>query len=210
MRSRIVISALIFVVLCSAKIFFPANAAKVRSYIIPAITREVSVREDCVAIGRAISGEENSVGVWERLAGRDKASEAVPSPSQPQESPRAATNSAEDLALSEMVRMNLRGYEALAGLPASAAPLPDSSVSPAAETPGPSNPASESPVVSEAPVAAVEAVAPVAPDTLPVESAEPVSEQDTKIDGFLKEQAAFSDYAVPANVSYEAPVIPFK
>ncbi len=210
MRSRIVISALIFVVLCSAKIFFPANAAKVRSFIMPAITREVSVREDCVAIGRAMSGEENSVGVWERLAGRDKSEKAAPSPSQLQESPRSAVNTADKLALSEMVRMNLRGYEALAGLPASEAPLPENSVSPSADAAVSESSASENPAVSAAPTVAVGAVAPVAPDTLPVDSAGPVSEQDTKVDEFLQEQAAFSDYAVPANVSYEAPVIPFK
>ncbi|MFB0919949.1 MAG: M23 family metallopeptidase [Oscillospiraceae bacterium] len=210
MRSRIVISALIFAVLCSAKIFFPANAAKVRSFIMPVITRDVSVREDCIAIGRAISGEENSIGVWERLTGRDRYEEATPSPSQLQERPEATADTTGDLALSEMVKMNLRGYEALTGLPASEAPLPDSSVSPASEAPASESPVAETPAVSNAPVSTIGASAPVAPDTLPLESAAPVSEQNTKIDEFLQEQAAFPEYAVPANVSYEAPLIPFQ
>lgn len=210
MRSRIVISTLIFVVLCSAKIFFPSNAAKVRGFIQPAITREVSVREDCIAVGRAISGEENSVGVWERLTGRDKSEAASPLPSQPQASPKAAANTGGELAFSEMVRMNLRGYETLAGLPASETPLPESSSSPANETPPAESPPAESSPTPSAPVTAVGATAPPAPDTLPVESAAPISETNPKIDEFLKEQATFSDYAVPANVSYDAPNIPFK
>lgn len=200
MRSRIVISTLIFVVLCSAKVFFPANAAKVRSFIQPAITREASLREDCIAIGRAISGEENSIGVWERLTGREKAPEATPSPSSPEESPAAKANATGEFALSEMVNKNLRGYEALAGLAAEETPSPESSTVP------PEEPAAESPPAPSTPVSVVS----IAPDTLPVESTAPISETSTKIDEFLQEQAAFSDYAVPANVSYEAPNIPFQ
>lgn len=204
MRSRIVISALIFVVLCSAKIFFPANAAKVRSIISPAITRDASVREDCIAIGRAISGEENSIGVWERLTGREKPEQAKPSPSAPQESPEAKVNATGNFALSEMVSQNLTGFEALAGLPARETPLPEGPAVPSLEAP-----ATESPAAPSVPTSAVSTTAPVAPDTLPIESLAPVSETNTKLDEFLEEQAAFSDYAVPVNVSYEVPAIPF-
>ncbi len=204
MRSRIVISILIFVVLCSAKVFFPANAAKVRSIISPAIMREASLREDCIAIGRAISGEENSIGVWERLTGREKASEATPSSTSPEESPDAKADATGDFALSEMVNMNLRGYEALAGLPVEETPSPEGSTAPSEQ------PAVESPAASSTPVSPVPAEAPIAPDTLPVENPAPVSETSTKIDEFLQEQAAFSGQAVPANVSYDAPNIPFQ
>ncbi|MEA4896408.1 MAG: peptidoglycan DD-metalloendopeptidase family protein [Oscillospiraceae bacterium] len=203
MRSRIVISTLIFVVLCSAKVFFPANAAKVKSYIQPAITRESSLRDDCIAIGRAISGEDNSVDVWERLTGRANSAEADPSPSQPAESPEIGAEAAGEFKLSEMVNMNLRGYEDLAGLPAETSPTPQNTPLPSEEPPA------ESPEASSVPDTASASVVPVAPETLPVVNAEPLSETDEKIDEFLQEQAAFSDYAVPANVSYEAPEIPF-
>ena len=210
MKGRIAISALIFIVLCSAKIFFPENAAKVRSVVLPAINRETSVREDCIAIGKAISGEEDAVNVWERLTGQEKVLEDSPAPATPSPTQAKAAATGE-FSLPEMVTLNLKGYEELPGLPVVESPTPESLATPSPSSPPPSSTEAPSPQPS-APTAevAVSAELTIAPDIAPVESSAPASKQSLKIDEFLKEQAAFSDYTMPANVSYEAPVIPFE
>ncbi len=206
MKGRIVISAIIFIILCLAKIFFPENAAKVRNAVLPAINREASLREDCIAIGKAISGENDYVGVWERLTGREKTVRESPAPSSAAETPEPKAAASGEFVLSEMVSLNLKGYETIAGLPAQENAV--SEVSAAPSQPPSETPAAE-PTAPQA-QAAVPPKAPVAPETLPIESAASVSEQNSKLEKFLAEQAAFSDYAVPANVSYDAPVLPFE
>ena len=204
MRSRIVISALVFIALCALKILFPEEALRLRDALIPAVNREASLREDCMAIGRAISGEEGYLTVWRRLIGEEKneqASLALPSPS-----PKKAAATGQ-FVLSEMVSGYLSGYETVVGPPSpSVSPSASPSVSPVpTDTPTPTAAPTSTPV----PAVPVSAVSLPAPDTLPVDVSLAPAGQSAKIEAFLAEQSAFSDYAVPANVSYDAPVLPF-
>jgi murein DD-endopeptidase MepM/ murein hydrolase activator NlpD len=100
-----------------------------------------------------------------------------------------------------MVKGNLRGYEALAGLSPEAAD--------AAEGPAPSSAAGAETGEAEAAVPTPEQSAQRPPETPPAESAPALSEQQARIDSFLTAQAAFAEYALPANVSLDAPVLPF-
>lgn len=194
MKTRTVISAIILIALCAVRFCFPEEANKIRTSIIPAITRDANIREDFVAIGQAISGERNYVYVWERLINPDKAAPAEASASAPPEdqSPLAKANASDSFPLSEMVEQNLKGYEAFAGI---------STAEPAS---------SQSPQVSEEAAVVNTAEAPIAPETLPIESSAPSSEQSAKVEAFLAAQSAFADYAVPSNVSYDAPALPFE
>lgn len=190
-------------VLCAAKVFFPENAAKVRDAVLPAITREASLRDDCIVIGKALSGEKSYIDAWERLKGQEKSGQTAAPATSPSPSPSPAMAEATgEFALSEMINGNLRGYEALAGLP--------TEETAASETPAAEPSAAVSAAVSEETSSAVSADISVAPETLPVSSSAPASEQRAKIEEFLQEQSVFSDYAVPANVSYEAPALPFE
>lgn len=203
MKTRTLISAIILILLCAVRFCFPEEADKLRNSIIPAISRNADLQADFIAIGQAISGERDYVYVWERLINADKQAQAQPSSSKSAEdqSPLVKADSSDSFPLSEMVGQNLKGYEAFAGIPsAEASPVE------ATETPTPSV-AAETPSAS-APVS--QTVAPIAPETLPLESSVPSSEQSAKVEEFLEEQSAFADYAVPANVSYDTPVLPFE
>ena len=206
MKSRIVISALILTVLCAAKVFFPENAAKVRDAVLPAITREASLGEDCLVIGKVLSGEKSYVDAWERLLGREKTGQTSAPAASPSPSPtRAMVEATGEFALSDMIGGNLRGYEALAGLPTENAAPAESSETHVTEP----SAAVDAVVSPQIPVAVSSEIS-VAPEALPVGSSAPLSEQSAKIEAFLQEQSVFSDYAVPANVSYEAPELPFE
>ena len=158
----------------------------------PAISREADFREDFVAIGQAISGERSYIYVWKRLINADKKSQAEPSPSEPAEdlSPLVKADSSDSFPLNDMVGQNLKGYEAIAGITATEA-------SP-----------TEAPETQTTSVKSLEA--PIAPETLPLESSAPASAQSLKVEAFLKEQSVFADYAIPANVSYDTPILPFE
>lgn len=203
MRSRTVISAIIFLSLCAVKFCFPDDANRIRDSIVPAIMRDTDIRGDCIAIGQAITGKTDYVSVWERLTSAKNEDTTASAPSSPSvdKSPLTRAIASDIFPLSEMVKQNLKGYEAFAGIP-SAQPTPaQASASPVpTETP-------ETPNVSES---VSQPTAPIAPETAPVESFAPTSIKNQKVEAFLQEQSAFSDYAIPANVSYDAPTLPFE
>ena len=192
MKTRAIVSAIILIVLCAVRFCFPQEADKIRAHIMPAISRNADFREDIVAIGQAISGERSYIYVWERLINAEKKIQSEPSPSVPAEdlSPLVKADASDSFPLNDMVGQNLKGYEAIAGITEAEAPP---SEAPNAQT-----------------AAATSVVAPIPPETLPLEITVPVSAQSLKVEAFLKEQSAFADYAVPANVSYDTPVLPFE
>ena len=196
MRSRIIVTALLLTLLSGVKLRWPDAAQELRSTLVPAVSREASVRGDWVALGRALAGETPYETVWARLTGAEESGTPTPSPSP---SPAMASATGE-FVLSEMVGSSLLGYEALVSLPS---PSPAPSLPPPAESTAPATPSP--------------AAAPIAPETLPAWTpppAEPEADsfstrQSEKITAFLETQAAFSEYAVPVNVGYEAPALPF-
>ena len=203
MKTRTLISVIILILLCAVKFCFPETANKIRDSIIPAISRNADLRADFIAIGQALSGERDYVYVWEHLTSASKAADAETSTSTPAEdvSPLAKADASDSFSLSEMVGQNIKGYEAFAGiLSAEASPVEVS------ETPAPAG-VSESP---GSPVPSNPTITPIAPETLPLESPAPLSEQSAKVEEFLEEQSAFAEYAVPANVSYDTPILPFE
>lgn len=203
MRSRTVISAIIFLLLCAVKFCFPENANRIRDSIVPAIMRDTDIRGDFIAIGQAITGETNYVSVWERLTSAKNENTTVVASPAPlvDKSPLIRAIASDSFTLSEMVKQNLKGYEAFAGIPSEQPTPPETSASPAPTE------AAETPNVAE-PLG--QPTAPIAPETAPEESFAPSSIKNQKVEAFLQEQAAFSDYAIPANVSYDAPTLPFE
>lgn len=201
MRTRTLISSFIFLSLCAVKILLPKQAAEIREYIIPAITREADLRGDIIALGRAISGDGDYVYVWQRLLGGSSEKSVVKS--DPELSPEpsfrpSSSNSSESFVLSNLISQNLRGYECLAGLPE-----PESS--PAAScNPGKSAVSETSPPPS--PSAEISAET---PDPASAEK-EAASARAAKAEAFLRQQSSFSDYSLPANVSLDASELPFK
>lgn len=186
LRSRAIISALIFLSLCTVKVYRPAAAAVLRAYIRPAVTQEVSLSTDAEALGRALAGGGSMQAVWSRwMAGR---SDGAVQSSEETAAPAKQTNAAEAFSRQQMAQKSLRGFESLAGLP-EPTQQPEVSVPP---SPAPSPTPSPTP--------------PPAPEPTPT----PVPEREAKLTAFLAEQAAFSDYAVPANVSYKVPTLPFE
>lgn len=185
MRSRTIISALIFLSLCAIKVYRPADAAVLRAYIRPAIMQEVPLSTDAEALGRALAGGGGAETVWSHwMAGRSIG--AVQAAEETAE-PARQTNAAEAFSSQKMARENLRGFESLANLPA---PKRDQ------ESPAVSPPPSLTPTPTPTPE----------PEPTPT----PVPEREVKLAAFLEEQASFSDYSVPANVSYKAPKLPFE
>ena len=213
MRTRTVISAIIFLMLCAFRLCAPQEASKLRDFIIPAISREASLREDLVALGQAVSGERSYIYVWERLTSAEKAASSEQTATEDL-SPLAKTDVSDSFALSEMVEQNLSGFEIF-----SAPPSQESSASENEQTPEPTE-TSENPSASEAISETVETPgasetmsqtgSPIAPETAPIPSETPSSDQSAKLAAFLEAQAAFADYAVPANVSYDTPALPFE
>ncbi len=201
MRNRIIITALILTLLGGIKLRWPDAAQELRSTLVPAVSREASLREDWVALGRALSGETPYETVWARLIGTRERQTLSPSPS-----PTTAVATGE-FVLSEMVGGNLLGFETLvfSPTPSSAPSLPP----PAESTPPTSAPTG---TPSAPPISA-----PIAPETLPAWTPPPTeaeeysfsARQSETIAAFLETQTAFSEYAIPANVSYEAPALPF-
>jgi len=187
LRSRTIISALIFLSLCAIKVYRPADAAVLRAYIRPAVTQDIPLSADAEALGRALAGGGGAEAVWSRwMAGRsDGAVQAAEETAEP----ARQTNAAEAFSSQKMTRESLRGFESLANLPV---PKPDQEAAVASPSPTPT----PTPTPTPAPT--------------PEPSSTPVPERDAKLASFLEEQAAFSDYSVPANVSYKAPELPFK
>lgn len=66
MRSRTILSALIFLALYAIKLYIPDEAARLRAYIQPAIAQEIPLSEDAEALGRAIAGGGSAQEVWSR------------------------------------------------------------------------------------------------------------------------------------------------
>lgn len=190
MRSRTILCALIFLALSALKVYMPAEAAEIRANLRPAITQSVPLRQDAEALGRAVAGGGGVQAVWSRyLAGRGenavRASEETPA--------KAAGNAAEAFAVQVMARQNLRGHETLAALP---------------ET----RRQQETPAASPSPTPAPTPKPTPAPTPVPTPAPTPAPTPDpaqAKLAAFLQQQAAFSDRAVPANVSYGTPKLPF-
>ncbi|MEG0940628.1 MAG: M23 family metallopeptidase [Oscillospiraceae bacterium] len=90
-----------------------------------------------------------------------------------------------DFVLSKMVSQNLFGFNS---------PIP---TSPSIPAPSPSITPTQPPIPTPIPT----------PSPTPVPTPSPTP---TKVETFLSEQAAFSAYALPANVSYEMPVLTFE
>ena len=107
-----------------------------------------------------------------------------------------------------MVRQNLIGYEKLAGISKEepSAETETSENEPSAASPSPSS------TVSDAPNTAENKVTEAKPsiDSTAIASTDANGKQNEKVEEFLREQAAFSDYTLPANVSYEYPDLPFE
>jgi len=202
MKNRAVISVVIFLSLCAVKLCFPEEANRIRDSIVPAISRDANIREDLIAIGQAILGERDYVYVWESLINAGK-SEVKASPSEPAEdtTPLVKADASDSFPLSKMVLQNLKGYEAFAGIP-SEQPTPVQATATPALTEVTVTPSSTEPISQTG--------APIAPETAPVESSSPAAIQSAKVEAFLEEQSAFSDYSIPANVSYDAPTLPFE
>ena len=209
MRTRTLIAALIFLSLSAVKLFLPEKTSEIREVIVPAVSRDVSLRDDILALGHAISGGGNYVYVWERWMGSLNKEPGITEPPQESAAPSTSNTSAtsENFKLSSMIRQNLLGYEDLAC-------IPKEQVS--AETLESQNDPSPSPFISPSPL---EAALPegTGAETISNEqnTPEPASltsekTQNEKVDAFLREQAAFSDYALPSNVSYESPELPFE
>ena len=120
MRSRTIIAALIFLALSAVKFLLPEKTSEIRDAIIPAVTRDVSVRDDIIALGRAMSGGGNYIYVWERWikSGNEKPEETPPpevsQPPSPSPSPKASETGS--FKLSKIVTQNLLGFEDLVGL----------------------------------------------------------------------------------------------
>lgn len=202
MRNRTLFAAFIFLALVAIRLAQPEKAALARSYILPAISSNISVHDGMIALGKAVSGETDYVYVWQRILGRAGAGAQNAAETESVKTPAgssAVLSPADGLILSNMIQKNLLGYETLAGLPAKGiasaqpGPSPDKSPSPS-PSPEPSSEPSASPAASPVP-----SVSP-SPDT---------SGQNEKVAAFLKQQSAFSDYALPANVSYDTPKLPF-
>jgi len=213
MRTRTVISAIIFLLLCAIRLCAPQEASKLRDFIMPAISREASLREDLVALGQAVSGERSYIYVWERLTNMEEAASSSQKPAEDL-SPLAKTDVSESFPFSEMVEQNLSGFEVFSASPAQEAPASENIQMPepteTVETPS----ASEAPDKTAETPSASEAMSqtspPIAPETAPIQSEAPISNQSAKLVAFLEAQAAFADYAVPANVSYDTPTLPFE
>jgi len=158
MKTRLILSILIFTALCALRAFFPEQVSAIRGIIVPAINSQASFRDDFIALGRILSGEADYIYVWEHgKSEENKASEtafATPSPSPKTIAP-------------EVIQ--------------TAAPTPVPTPTP---TPTPT------------------------PVPTPVPS--PDNVRSAKVEAFLQSQSAFSDYAVPASVSYDTPQLPFE
>lgn len=188
MRSRTLICAFTFLVLFALRVLRPAQADAVRACLAPAISQEVPLRQDAEALGRALAGGGDARAVWSRwMAGRGSAVRASE-----QDAAGAETNAADAFSSQRMALQNLSGYEALANLPEAK----HDQVSPKTVLPTPSPAPSPSPTPSPSP----------SPVPTPSPSPDPAQ---AKLSAFLEEQAVFSDYAVPANVSYNIPALPF-
>lgn len=198
MKIRTIIAALIFLGLSAVKFMLPEKAAEIRGYIIPAISRDISIRDDIIALGRAISSGGNYIYVWEHwIKGENEESEQSEH-SEPEDITESSVRSVscDGFMLSEMVKQNLGGFEF------SPAPPADEAAGEAAEN------KNEAPLSEQTspPASSV----PPSLEPSPPATAAPVLNLSAKVDDFLHEQAAFADYAVPANVSYEAPILPFE
>ena len=192
MRSRTLICAFLFLALCALQLCRPNTAEAVRTCIEPAIAQDIPLRADAEALGRAIAGGGDVQAVWARWM--DERGSAAVRVSE-QDAPADKTNAAAAFSRQIMAWQNLSGFESLANLPEprreqttprTVLPLPTPLT--ALPSPSPSPAPTPSPTPSPAPT----------PDPA-----------QARLSAFLEEQAAFSDYSVPANVSYNIPVLPF-
>ena len=240
MRIRTIISALIFISLCAVRFLMPEESAILRSNIVPAINREADLKGDLIAIGKAISGESDYTYVWDRLTTpTEPEPDTSESGFKAQDSASASDEfSLSEMVCKNLI--GYEEYAMLpedAAANASSASPSDTTSEATTETVNPS--ASEVPVetdsditsaiasdngsplssdtILESPAPSAEFAVAVsaeqpsipAPEPLPLEAA--VSNSfSSKLDAFLEAQSVFSDYAVPANVSYEVPELPFE
>lgn len=200
----------IFLALCAVKLLLPQKVAEIRDCIFPSVSSEQNLRGEIVALGRAISGAGNSLYAWEHGKNTDIESSTNDSSA---ETPRPSFDvaSAEGFVLSDMVKQNLSQFKAPVESPneqagVSSSPEVQSENSASNESAQNTAPSTTAPVKASPSVASAVFIA---PETAPVETSSPESAQSAKVAAFLNEQAAFSDHAVPANVSYDDPVLPF-
>ena len=218
MRSRTLIAALIFLALSAVKLLLPEKTSQIRDFIVPAVSREVNLRDDIIALGRAISGGGNYIYVWEHWinSGNGKSEKAAPpevseTPS-PNPSPSPKSVETNSFKLTKMINQNLIGFEDLVGLKnvdsndtsenhSDPSPTIEASPSPTVETPTSTAADNESAKANS--LVSSEMAPETSPSTLETKN-------NAKVDAFLKEQAAFLDHALPANVSYDYPTLPFE
>lgn len=182
MRTRVFICAVIFLLLTAVKVYYPATAQKMREYILPQMSG-TDLRSEVIAIGRQLTG---NGGVFYAL--RKEEDEGVKADTEDE-----APDVSAAFDIDKMVSQNLAGF-AFANIDSAA----DGGQSGAADIPQRFGSAVE---------------APSDPTTAPSvsESAVPEkSEKEQKREAFLEIQADFSDYAIPAGVSYDIPSIPFE
>ena len=210
MKTRTIIALVVFLALCAVTLLLPQKATEIRDSIVPAISGEQNYRKEIVALGRALSGAGNSLYVWEHGKNADIESSSKGSSA---ETPRPSFDavSVEGFVLSDMVKKNLSQFKSPVESPNAQAVEPaspevqneNSASNQAVQTTGPAatSPVKTSPAIASAVF--------IAPETAPVETSSPESIQSAKVAAFLNEQSAFSDHEVPANVSYDDPVLPF-
>lgn len=220
MKIRTIIAAVIFLSLCAVKLFLPTKAAEIRDSIIPAISNEPNYRQDMIALGRTLSGAGNSIYTLENGIKKDVEGEKIQSAS-PSPRPSFDAAAADGFVLSDMVNQNLSGFKSPEISP-SVSPDAQASLmsSPSVQTSPKVSPETEIKSTTPSPsaqVKAAETTAPkttpsafVAPEAAPVETSTPESKLAAKLEAFLNEEATFSDYKIPDNVSCTAPVLPFK
>jgi len=210
MKTRTIIVVVVFLALCAVKLLLPQKVTEIRDSIIPSFSSEQNLRGDIIALGRVLSGAGNSLYAWEHGKNADIESSAKNSST---ETPRPSFDaaSAEDFVLSDMVKQNLSQFKTPVESPneqsaASASPNDQNGGSASTQAVQTTAPATTAPVTASPEIASAVFIA---PETAPVETSSPESVQGAKVAAFLNEQAAFSDHAVPANVSYDDPVLPF-
>lgn len=183
MRSRAYISAIIFLLLTAAKLFFPASAECIRKLVSSDISPE-EFRSEVIALGRQLSGGDAAY-----------ASESDGS-SAPVDVKSEALDISADFDLEDMVDKNL-GVSDSAGASGDDGSNDDGGSS--------YDGGEEQTTVS--PSAGENAESPA-----PSEESGETYENDEKYEkyeAFLEVQSAFSGYSLPTGVSYDIPEIPF-
>ena len=194
-RTKVIISASLFLILTMVKLAFPALATDMRGYILPVLSESTDYREAMVTLGERITGEEGVVASLGRLyntmvSGRGtgdawKPTETPPVTATPPvtEEPPPATENIEETAPPP-------SEEPVESAEPEPSPTPDAN--PEAIVTAPPLPVETPEVQATPPGGAAEWVLPGAVTT------------------FLATQEKFSDEQIPANVSYMMPELPFE